>query len=123
MVLKVLCSAENFQKKTKKKTEKKRKKESLLRGGAAWCQGFLAKYYPQGGDFGKNTECQTFTAHCGWRRKPPNLLCFFYFLETPSFCKKGNSAAGNVGEEMGCLGKNSCMLRGFRLLAAYFYAQ
>lgn len=47
---------ENFQKKTKKKTEKKRKKESLLRGGVAWCQGFLAKYYPNGWRFWQKHE-------------------------------------------------------------------
>ena len=32
--------------------------------------------------FSKNTKCSTFIQYCGWTGKPPNLLCFFYFLCT-----------------------------------------
>jgi len=43
--LKFYAPPKIFQKKTKKKTEKKRKKESRLKGGVAWCQGFLKKVF------------------------------------------------------------------------------
>ena len=88
-----------FEKKTKKKPKKKEKKKADLKEAGncvkVFWKKFLAEvrlpritnkllnlFYNIFKIFSKNTQGLTFTQYSGWTGKPPNLLCFFYFLCT-----------------------------------------
>ncbi len=81
---KILCSAENFSKENEEKNRKKKKKRKPIERGRGVVSRFFEKsfwlYFRAKNLFFKNTKCLTFIPLGGWRRKPPNLLCFFYFF-------------------------------------------